>query len=118
MQLETFTQSTSSVAPLAWELPSTHLNSHTPNTTNQTRLQAASRHQPYQSQLPFPTQGIATNPMISLPTVSLHRASGSARRGANNPNRPNATGLETVRYLIFIHPEPVSGVFFFFLVFR
>ena len=84
------------------------------------RLQAAFRHQQqYPSQLPFPTQGIAANPMISLPTISLRRASGSARRGANNPNCPNATGLEMVRYLIFIHPEPVSGFFIFiFIVFR
>jgi hypothetical protein len=79
-------------------------------------LEAAVRHHPNPSQLPFSTQGIAANPMISLPTVSLHRAGGSARRGANNPNHPTAgaTGFETVRYLIFINPEPVSGFYFHF----
>jgi hypothetical protein len=85
--------------------------------TNQTRLQAAIRHHPNPSQLPFQTHGIAANPMMTLPTVSLHRAGGSgARRGTNNAasnthvtrNHPTATGLETVRYLIFINPEPVS----------
>ena len=111
---ESFSQSTSSIAPLAWELPSTHLNSFTPNTTNQTRMQAANRHLPNPSQLPLPTQGIASNPMISLPTVSLHRAGGSSRRGANNPSHPTATGFQTVRYLIFINPEPVSGFYFYF----
>ena len=124
MQLGSFTQLTSSIAP--WEPPSAYSNSSTPNTTNQTRLQAAIRHHPNPSQLPFSTQGIVANPMISLPTVSLHRASGSARRGANNPasntcvmrNHPTATGFETVRYLIFINPEPVSGFLFIFIVFH
>jgi hypothetical protein len=119
---ESFTpsQSTSSITPLAWELPNS--NSFTPNTTNQTRLQAAIRHHPNPSQLPFPTQGIAINPMMTLPTVSLHRASGSQRRGNNNPgsntyitrNHPTATGFETIRYLIFINPEPVSDFYFYF----
>ena len=83
-------------------------------------MQAAIRHQPGPSQLPFPTQGIAANPMMSYPTVSLHRAGGSARRGANNHNHPGptATGFETVHYLIFINPEPVSLYIYIFIVFH